>query len=51
VGIKRLLSLYHETVDRLGWGNHKISFMVHRMERFNVECDDEKIGNSCAVID
>jgi len=51
VGVKVLVSLYHETVDRLGKENYKISLMVDRKERFKVECDDEKIGSSCAVLD
>jgi hypothetical protein len=43
VGIKELLSLYHETVGSLGKGNHKISLIVDKMEGFKVGFDDEKM--------
>ena len=41
--IEELLSLYHETVSSLGKGNHKISLIVDKMERFKVGFDDEKM--------
>ncbi len=43
MGIKELLSLYHETVGSLGKGNHKISLIVDKMEGFKVGFDDEKM--------
>ena len=43
MGIKELLFLYHETVSSLGKGNHKISLIVDKMERFKVGFDDEKM--------
>ncbi len=43
MGIKELLSLYHETFSSLGKGNHKISLIVDKMERFKVGFDDEKM--------
>ena len=43
MGIKELLSLYHETVGSLRKGNHKISLIVDKMEGFKVGFDDGKM--------
>jgi len=50
VGIKELLSLYHETFGSLGKGNHRISLIVDKMERFKVGFDNEKVIKFCSIV-
>ena len=50
MGIKEHLSLYHETFGSLGKGNHRISLIVDKMERFKVGFDDEKVIKFCSIV-